>query len=204
MSGTQINITPPNLPVSPKQFEARFMDQYSNVLRLFFNAVTNNLNSPTPHGSFYSTATQTNPVSSGVNLFTYNNTASNYAVFIGAPDSRIYVAQTGLYDFQFSAQMDKTGGGKNPVYIWPRVNGSNLPNSATKIVIGGPNDEIVPAWDFLIPLQAGDYFELAWSSTDTNVIAATEPATGDIPAIPSIILSVMYASNVDAAAVGFL
>ena len=204
MSSTKRNLAPPNLPVSPKEFEPLFMDQYSNVLRLFFNGVANNLNAPTPHGSFYSTQTQTNPVSSGVNLMTYTNTATNYAVFIGAPTSRVYVAETGIYDFQFSAQLDKSGGSASDVYFWPRVNGASLPNSATKIVIDGPNAEVVPAWDFMIPMQAGDYFELAWSSPDTAVVVATQAAVGSVPAIPSIILSVLYVSNVEATAVGFL
>ncbi len=111
--------------------------------------------------------------------------------------SRVYVDVGGVYNFQFSAQLDKTGGGATVVYIWPRINGVNIPHSATKIVIDGPNAEIVPAWNFMLTVSGGDYFELAWQSSDTNVVILEEAASGNIPEIPSIILTVQWVSNYD-------
>jgi hypothetical protein len=93
--------------------------------------------------------------------------------------------------------LDKTGGGASAVYIWPRINGVNVPDSAGKVVIDGPNAETIPAWNFVLVLEANDYFELAWESSDTNVVVAHVAATGNIPAIPSIILTVTYASAVN-------
>ena len=186
---------PPNLPVAPVQYEARYQDQLNNVLRLFFNQTTNLINSPTAHASYFDTTTQANPVANAVNLFTYNSVVSQQAVTRGVPTSRIYVAQTGVYNFQFSAQLDKTGGAASAVYIWPRINGVNLPDSATKIVIDGPNSEIVAAWNFVLVMQANDYFELAWQAADTNVVIPYVAASGNIPAIPSIILTVTWVSN---------
>ena len=196
---TPLGVTPPNLPVAPVQYESRYQDQFSNVLRLFFNTVSNRINSPTPHASYFDTTTQTNPVADAVNLFTYNSVVSDYEITRGNPTSKIYVANTGVYNFQFSAQLDKTGGSASAVYIWPRVNGVNLPDSATKIVIDGPNSEIVAAWNFVLVLKADDYFELAWESSDTNVIIPYVAASGNIPAIPSIILTVAWVSNYGAA-----
>jgi hypothetical protein len=186
---------PPNLPVAPVQYEARYQDQLNNVLRLFFNQTTNLINSPTAHASYFDTTTQANPVANAVNLFTYNSVVSQQAVTRGVPTSRIYVAQTGVYNFQFSAQLDKTGGSASAVYIWPRINGVNVPDSATKIVIDGPNSEIVAAWNFVLVMQANDYFELAWEAADTNVVIPYVAASGNIPAIPSIILTVTWVSN---------
>jgi hypothetical protein len=186
---------PPNLPVAPVQYEARYQDQLNNVLRLFFNQTTNLINSPTAHASYFDTTTQANPVANAVNLFTYNSVVTQQAVTRGVPTSRIYVAQTGIYNFQFSAQLDKTGGAASAVYIWPRVNGVNLPDSATKIVIDGPNNEIVAAWNFVLVMQANDYFELAWEAADTNVVIPYVAATNNRPAIPSIILTVTWVSN---------
>lgn len=37
----QLNVTPPNLPLSPETPDRRYMDDFSNVLRLFFNQLTN-------------------------------------------------------------------------------------------------------------------------------------------------------------------
>jgi len=188
-------ISAPNLPVAPGQYDRRYQDQFSNTLRLFFNTLTNEINSPLPHAAYYDTTTQTNPVADSVNLFTYDSVTSEFQIGRGKPTSKIYVNDTGLYNFQFSAQLDKSGGGKSAVYIWPRINGVNVPNSATKIVINGPNDEVVPAWNFVLVLKAGDYFELAWESPDTNVIIAAGPPSGNIPGVPSIILTVNWVSN---------
>jgi hypothetical protein len=196
---TPRGVVAPNLPVAPATWDQRFQDQFANVLRLYFNQISNRINAPTPHASYFDTTTQINPVANTVNLFTYNSVVSDYEVTRGTPTSKIYVANTGVYNFQFSAQLDKTGGSASAVYIWPRINGVNLPDSATKIVIDGPNNEIVAAWNFVLVLEAGDYFELAWESSDTNVVIPYVTATGNIPAIPSIILTVAWVSNYGAA-----
>jgi len=191
-------VVPPNLPVAPTDYQVRYQDQLTNILRLYFSQVTNRINSPTAHASYFDTTTQTNPVADAVNIFTYNSVVTQQAVTRGVPTSRIFVSQTGVYNFQFSAQLDKTGGSASAVYIWPRINGVNLPDSATKIVIDGPNNEIVAAWNFVLVLEANDYFELAWQSSDTNVVIPYVAATGNIPAIPSIILTVTWVSNYEA------
>jgi hypothetical protein len=188
-------IVPPNLPIAPSDYQVRYQDQLANVLRLFFSQITNRVNSPTAHASYFDTTTQTNPVANTVNLFTYNSVVSQQAVTRGEPTSKIYVAQTGVYNFQFSAQLDKTGGAASAVYIWPRINGVNVPDSNTKIVIDGPNNEIVAAWNFILVMQANDYFELAWEAADTNVVIPYVAATNNRPAIPSIIMTVVWVSN---------
>jgi hypothetical protein len=191
-------VVPPNLPVALPEYDQRGMEQFNNVLRLFFSQVSNRLNSPTAHASYYDTTTQTNPVASAVNLFTFNSVVSEFQVTRGTPSSKIYVTNTGVYNFQFSAQLDKTGGGADAVWIWPRINGVNVPDSATKVVIDGPNNEIVPAWNFVLVMEAGDYFELAWQSADTDVIIPYEPPASNYPGIPSIILTVNWVSNYEA------
>ena len=193
--GVTFGVQSPNLPLAPTTYDRRYQDQFSNTLRLFFNSVTNKINSPTPHASYYDTTTQTNPVADAVNLMLFNSVISEYDIRRGIPTSKIYVADRGIYNFQFSAQLDKTGGSASAVYIWPRVNGVNLPNSATKVTIDGPNSEIVAAWNFVLVLDANDYFELAWQSSDTDVVIREEAASGNIPEIPSIILTVTWVSN---------
>jgi hypothetical protein len=192
------NIANPSLPVAPVSYEQRYMDQYSNVLRLFQNQVVNAINAPLPHGSFYDTTTQTNPVADAVNLMKFNRVydsgdGTQYAV--QKDTTRVYITQTGIYNIQFSAQLDKTGGGASAVYIWIRVNGQNVSHSATKMVIDGPNNEVVAAWNWMLTLRANDYIELAWSSPDTDVVLAEIPASGNVPEIPSVILTVMWVSN---------
>lgn len=182
--------------MAPANYEQRYQDQYSNVMRLYLNQVSNAANAPKPYGSFYSTVDQLNPVANVVNKMTLNSTVDTFNVSIGAINSRVYVAEEAIYNIQFSAQLDKSGGSASAVYIWLMINGVNVPNSATKVVIDGPNSEIVAAWNFVTPLAENSYFEIAWSSPDTNVFLAEEPAAGSIPEIPSVILTVTWVSNV--------
>jgi hypothetical protein len=37
----ELNVTPPNLPLAPAEYERRYQDQLNNVLRLFFNQLSN-------------------------------------------------------------------------------------------------------------------------------------------------------------------
>ena len=190
--------TPPNLPIAPNQYDRRYQDSLTNVLRLFLAQISNRLNSPIPHASYYDTTTQTNPVANTVNLFTFNTVETEFQISRGVPTSKIFVNDTGIYNFQFSAQLDKTGGSASTVYIWPRINGVNVPYSTTKIVIDGPNAEVVPAWNFVLLMTAGDYFELAWQSSDIAVVILAEAAASNYPAIPSIIMTVTWVSNDEA------
>ena len=197
--GTE-NVVPPNLPVAPVDYQQRYQDQFANVLRLFFTRLTSKVNAPVPHGSFYDTTTQTNPVASAVNLMRLNsvygsNNDTQYA--IKKNTDRIYITQTGVYNIAFSAQLDKTGGGADSVFIWIRVNGQNVAHSASKVVINGTNDEVVAAWNWVLTLADKDYIELAWQSPDTNVVLLAVAATGNIPEIPSVILTVTWISAVN-------
>jgi hypothetical protein len=197
--GTE-NVVPPNLPVAPVDYQQRYQDQFANVLRLFFTRLTSKVNAPVPHGSFYDTTTQTNPVASAVNLMRLNsvygsNNDTQYA--IKKNTDRIYITQAGVYNIAFSAQLDKTGGGADNVFIWIRVNGQNVAHSASKVVINGPNDEVVAAWNWVLTLADKDYIELAWQSPDTQVVLLAVAATGNIPEIPSVILTVTWVSAVN-------
>jgi hypothetical protein len=191
-------LAPPSIPVALREYDQRGMEQTNNVLRLFFNQIANRINSPTAHASYFDTTTQTNPVANTVNLFRYNSVETEFQITRGTPTSKIFVNNTGVYNFQFSAQLDKTGGGASVVYIWPRINGINVPNATTKVVIDGPNNEIVPAWNFVLIMKAGDYFELAWQSSDTAVVILAEAAASNYSAIPSIIMTVTWVSNYEA------
>ena len=193
------NLVAPNLPVAPINYQQQYQDQFTGILRLFFNLVSNAFNAPKPHGSFYDNTTQTNPVANAVNLMRFSNTYSELETVFSVlrESNKIYVAETGVYNIQFSAQLDKTGGGADAVYIWIRVNGVNVPHSASKVIIDGPNAEVVAAWNWVLTLGANDYFEIAWQSPDLGVVLLAAPASGNIPEIPSVIVTVTWVSNPD-------
>lgn len=186
----------PSLPIAPAEYQQRYQDQLNNSLRLYFDQVDNFVNGPRPYGVFLDTTTQTNPVANAENLVTYNTISEAHGITVdsGSPDSKIYVAQSGVYNFQFSAQLDKSGGGASAVYIWFKYNGASIADSATKVVIDGPNAEVAPAWNYMMSLRQNDYFQMAWSSPDTAVILSAAAAASPVPAIPSVIMTVSWVS----------
>ena len=141
-------------------------------------------------GSFYDTTTQTAAAINTAYMVTFNTTDLSEGVYLGSPTSRIYADTEGVYNFQFSAQLDKTSVGVGVVDIWYRLNGADVANSATRIRIQGINAETVAAWNFLVRMKAGDYFELAWAVDNTNCQIAASPAAAPHPGIPSVLLSV--------------
>jgi len=142
------------------------------------------------YGSFYDTTTQTAAAINTAYGMTFNTTDLSFGVTVGSPTSRIYVDTQGVYNIQFSAQLDKTTSPVGLIYIWLRINGTDVPNSATQIRIQGNNAETVAAWNFLANLKAGDYFELMWSVDDTAIQILASGAVAPVPGIPSVILTV--------------
>jgi hypothetical protein len=142
-----------------------------------------------PYGAFHSNTTQTAGAVNTAYAMTYDVTDLSFNVYVSSA-SRVYVASAGVYNFQFSAQLEKTTGNAGAVYIWPRINGVDIPDSATKIRIQGNNAETVAAWNFVFQVNAGDYFELMWSTDDTTCQIFASAASSPVPSIPSVILTV--------------
>jgi hypothetical protein len=104
--------------------------------------------------------------------------------------SRITLENIGVYNIQFSAQLVDDGSGESIIHIWIKKNGQNVPNSAGRVFLQA-NKETITSWNYIVPATSpNDYYELMWQSNDADsrILAAT--ATGNIPAIPSIILTV--------------
>jgi hypothetical protein len=142
------------------------------------------------YGSFYDTTTQTAAVINTAYAITLNSTSLTQGVSIGTPTSRVYVNRTGSYNIQFSLQLVSTNAASKDVYIWADVNGTSVPESATKLTMSGSSNAYVAAWNFVIRMSAGDYFRLMWSTSNTNVQIARIAASAPVPAIPSVILTV--------------
>jgi len=142
------------------------------------------------YGSFYDTTTQTAAAINTAYAMTFNTTDLTNGVYLGSPTSRVYVDRANVYNIQFSAQLDNTSGGDHLIYIWLRVNGTDVANSASECRLKGNDSELVAAWNFLYSLNAGDYFELMWSVSDTAVQIIASAAAAPVPGIPSVILTV--------------
>jgi len=143
----------------------------------------------------FDTTTQTNPSAASGNAFTYNTTVDSRGVAV-VSGSMIQVANSGVYNIQFSAQLEKSSANKEDVDIWLSKNGVGVPWTATTIVVEGSSDRNVAAWNFLLSMDTNDFAELYWHADDLNVVAlaASGHAVPAHPDIPSIILTV---NNVD-------
>jgi hypothetical protein len=142
------------------------------------------------YGSFSSTATQTAAVINTAYPITLNSTQLSNGVYVGTPTSRVYVDRPGVYNFQFSLQLNKTTAAAKNVFLWYRLNGNDAASSATRITLQGSSAAAVAAWNFVLSMAAGDYFELVWSTDDTGCVIQADVASSPVPAIPSVILTV--------------
>jgi hypothetical protein len=137
-------------------------------------------------GAFYSSQTQSG--SSAVSQsMTFNNTSINENVNVNS-NTQLTVTNSGTYNIQFSAQL-LADTGADTIYIWLKKNGSNVSNSATKLVLAN-NESNVAAWNFVENANANDYFELCWQSANGDAVLLAENSSGNVPAIPSVIATV--------------
>lgn len=145
---------------------------------------------PGYYGVFSDTVGQTgfNPTAKA---FEFNTTEASAGVSIaGSPPTQIVIANSGVYNFQFSSQFSLSSGGAETVTIWFKKNGSDIPRSATNFTMQNTNVFFVPAWNYVDSFNAGDYLEIFCYSTGPHAQMEALLANAIRPAIPSIILTV--------------
>lgn len=194
----------PNLPIGPVEYSQAYQDQLNNALRLYFNQIDNfaqpfSSNTGTaalkfPNGAWYDTTTQTAAAINTAYAMTLNGTTVENGITKGSPTSHIVAGVPGYYNIQFSAQVSSSTGSSQYIWIWPRINGTDIADSNTKLAIQGTSAEVVAAWNFILPMHTGDYFQLMWAVSNTGVKLLHEAATAFGPAIPSVIISSTFVS----------
>lgn len=137
-------------------------------------------------GAFQSNVTQTGSanVSQSMQLET---TDVSYGVSV-VNSSQMLVANKGVYDIEFSTQV-LSSTGADSVYIWLKKNGVNVPTTATEITLAN-NEALVAAWNFVTECNSGDYYELCWQNTNGNAQLKSQIASGNIPGIPAVIVTI--------------
>lgn len=150
----------------------------------------------TCYGAFYSTQTQ--PVI-GANTITpikVNSTyeASNIQIYGGSgTSSRIQINSTGVFNIQFSLQMNLSSGTQPAVAdFWFRVNGIDIPYSNSQQTIAGKDNQHILSLNFVSSFTSGQYFEMMMSSPDSHfILEGTGSTSGPTrPGTPSIIYTV--------------
>ena len=145
------------------------------------------------YGSFYDTTTQTNPIANVARVMSLNTTSSADGVSV-VGFTKGTLTTTGVYNLQFSAQVQKSDTGTDTIDIWLSKNGQNVPHSNSQLVLtqSGIDSRTIAAWNFMFDAVAGDYIELMWSSADTNIsiLSILGQSNPQRPATPSLIVTV--------------
>jgi len=145
------------------------------------------------YGSFYDTTTQTNPVANTPRSMSLNTTDITNGVSVSGStnpfNTYIKTQNAGVYNLQFSAQVEKTDSGTDEIVIWLRKNGTDLTDTATTITLSGNNAKQVAAWNWFVTSAANDYYQIIWISADTGMRLLAEAISGTHPGIPSVIVT---------------
>ena len=147
------------------------------------------------HGAFSSNVDQTGSITAGTAM-TFTSTDITGGVTL-ASGSRLTVPVTGDYNVQFSAQFENVENTQEIVVIWFRINGVDVPNSATNITIPARKNAFtngygVASWNIFLNMTAGQYVEIVWLPAVATITLQHLPAsvTPAYPAIPSVIATV--------------
>jgi hypothetical protein len=151
------------------------------------------------YGSFSDSTDQAFPAGPGGALVVQYDTteAANGVSVVNDPitlrPTRIAVAQSGVYAVSLSPQLLHTGGGTEIITFWARVDGANVPRSASSLEMGNNNNRTLPFIEIILSLNAGQYVEWVFTATNgTNLSLEHFPAVAGppaVPAIPSVIVS---------------
>ena len=211
MATTIINryrpVVQPRLPAAPVQYDAQFIEQYTNILRLYFNQLDNLTGALLgesggrfirfPYGAFSSDQDQTATANTAT-LMTLNTT--DFANEVSIATSKITVANSGIYNLQFSVQLENSNNAPQDVFIWLKQNGTDIVGSTGKVGMparknpGDPFHSIV-GWNYYLEMDASDYVEIYWSTTSVDVsiqfyaasASPTKPATQSVVATLSFV-----------------
>jgi hypothetical protein len=206
-----ITPAPPALPLGLTQYSRQYQDDYSRVLRLYFQQLSGVLQTylsdaggrfvSLPCGSFFSNAS-TNLTSNVVTVVTLNNTDANATVATTLSNGSVQVTYAGVYNYQFSAQFENSGSQAHDVDFWVRVDGNNVYESATQLTIpskhGNRNGAAVAALNIFVTAEANSVIDFVCAASHPDIRLAALPASSspfDRPSIPSLISTITFVSR---------
>ena len=206
------NPAPPTLGYPTEVYERRHFNENNGSLTIYFKKLASVLGSlfgprggrfmNNPYGAFQDSTDQAAANTTTAYAVTFNTTDFANGVTV-ASGSRITVADAGIWNLQFSIQFTNTTNASQDVDVWFRVNGTNVANSNSRFGFAprkGAGDpyHIIAAMNYFVSLNATDYVEIMWRTTDVGVsieqyAAGTSPTR---PAVPSAIVTMSFVSNI--------
>jgi hypothetical protein len=204
---------PPNLPLGTDQYERRYQDQFTNVLRLYFNQLQNAFGElfgrtggryiGFPYGAFSDFTDQTTTINTatlmGLSVTDFSNEVSLQT------GSKITVANAGVYNLQFSVQLQNLDNAPQDVFIWLKQNGTDITGSTGLVGMPARKSAGVPfhdikGWNYFLSMNAGDYVQIYWSTTNVDLTIQTYPASGSPtkPSTASVVATLSFVSALPA------
>lgn len=152
------------------------------------------------YGVFTSNTTQTCLTSNNATPIKYNSTqfASGHEIvtYNAVANSALQANFAGLYNYQFSLQVQSSTASKQSIWIWARKNGTDIPASGSQLTVESNGGNLVPSWNFVVSMAAGDKFQLMWATDAHDKISVVSLAnTAFCPTIPSVIMTVSEISQ---------
>ena len=201
----------PSLGFPPEGYERRHFNENYGALNNFFLKLVFSLGSlfgprggkflNNPYGAFQDSTNQVAASTTVAYPITFNTTDFSNGVTM-VSGSRMTVADSGIFNIQFSIQFKNTTNDGQDLDIWFRKNGTNVPASNSRFHLparkgAGDPSHIIAALNFFINLVPGDYIEIMWRTENTGVsIEAFGTSTSPTrPAVPSAIATMAFVSN---------
>lgn len=205
-------VTAPNLPLAPTDYDSRYQDQLNNVLRLYFNrldAIIAQLNTGSgsidgsglrlPYGAFSDFTTQTTTANTAT-LMALSVTDFSNDVFLDT-NSKITVTNAGIYNLQFSVQAQNLDNAPEDLFIWLKQNGTDIVGSTGLVGMPARKSAGVPyhdikGWNYFLSMNANDYVQIYWSVPNPLVTIEQYPASGTPtkPSTASVVATLSFVS----------
>ena len=199
----------PSLGYPPEAYERRNFNENNSALSNYFRKVTSVLGSlfgpkggkfmNNPYGAFQSTVDQTAAVANTAYAMTFNTTDYANGVTV-ASNSRITVADAGIWNLQWSGQFENPDSQDHDGRAWLKINGTVVTGSTGFFAVpskhGAVNGHALIGWNYFVSLNANDYVELWWETDNTAVSIQAYAASGNYPSTASLIATMSFVSNI--------
>lgn len=137
------------------------------------------------YGTFARTTDYTPAAANTAYAIPFDTTRISNGVSIGSPASRIVVVQSGFYDISCTLQYSSSNSSSKDIYTWIRKNGVDISQSSRLVSLSGSGAYHPLLVSESISMNANDYIEIMFASTDTSVAVTAVPATAFAPGSPA-------------------
>jgi hypothetical protein len=151
-----------------------------------------------PYGAFQDSTDQTAASTTTAYPMTFNTTDFSNGVYL-SNSSRLNVRNAGIYNLQFSVQLENKDNEQHDLDIWFRKNGTNITASNSKFTVPARKSasiygHVIGAINYFVELAANDYVEIVWRAENTNLSLEQTPAESSPtrPSTPSVIATMQY------------